>query len=223
MVPVPGNILSPDDALRRLNRPLRGDPDNRGLLNVKLVLVGKALSDSSRDQYQWNTLETAMGGGLPGDDVTFLARTAPPGKWIWWTVVKQDRLDPGCVPGAIGSCQRVQEYIYIDAVTGKATSYCHSPSRPIPCQEEGGIKPRPDSLLGVTGQVKSASAGKLVIVTDRDMSVSLRKGTEMTFELNQPHLRSMNFQSGDYVSIRYEKQSGRMIAHEITLRLGSRH
>ena len=158
-------------------------------------------------------------GGVTGDDVTFLARTAPLGKWIWWTSIKQDRPYPGCVAG-LGRCQLIQEKIYIDAVTGQTTSYCHGPSL-IPCQDEAGNQPHPDSLLGITGQVKSASPGRLVIVTDRDMSVSLRKGTEMTFELNRPHFANMNFQSGDYVSIRYEQQAGRMIAHEIVLRLGA--
>jgi len=70
----------------------------------------------------------------------------------------------------------------------------------------------------VTGQVKSASAGRLIIVTDRDISASLRKGTVMTFELNQPHLQSINFQSGEFVTINYETQSGRMLPHEISFR-----
>jgi len=73
-------------------------------------------------------------------------------------------------------------------------------------------------LLNVTGQVKSASAGRLVIVTDRDISTSLRKGTVMTFELNRPYLQSISFQSGEFLTIQYENQSGRMIPHEITFR-----
>ena len=231
LAPVPGNILSPDDALRRLNRPLRGDPyhgrisaearraGHRGLLDLKLVQVGAAVADSSRNGTQWQSLADAL--GVRRGDVDFFARTAPVGKWIWWTVVEQDRPYPGSNPRGPGTPRRVRESIYIDAVSGKATSHCQGPSpSPIPCQEEAapGIQPREESLLGVTGEVKSASAGRLVIVTDRDMSATLRKGTEMTFELNQPHLRSFNLQSGDYVTIRYEKQSGRMIAHEITLR-----
>jgi hypothetical protein len=231
MAPVPGNILSPDDALRRLNRPLRGDPyhvrisaearraGHRGLLDLKLVQVGAAVADSSRNMTQWGSLADAL--GVRRGDVDVFARTAPLGKWIWWTVVEQDRPYPGSDPRGPGTPRRVREYIYIDAVSGKATSHCQGPSpSPIPCQEEAapGIPPRADSLLGVTGEVKSASAGRLVIVTDRDMSASLRKGTEMTFELNQPHLRSFNLRSGDYVTIKYENQSGRMIAHEITLR-----
>ena len=201
MAAVPGNILSPDDALRRLNRPLPGDP-----LRLNLVQTGTALAD-----YSWASLRTLFTSmGTVGD--LFFYKTSPVGKWIWWTVVKQDRYRIG---------YPVQEYIYIDAVTGKATSACmRSSAGLIPCQAEAqpGIQPRPASLLMVTGQVKSASAGRLVIVTDRDMSLSLRKGTVMTFELNQPHLQSINFQSGDLVTINYENQSGRMIPHEISFR-----
>jgi hypothetical protein len=77
------------------------------------------------------------------------------------------------------------------------------------------MKTDPDSLLGVTGTVKSYSAQRLVIVTDRDMSISLRKGTEMAFVLSRPHHQSLSLQSGDSVTIRYEKQPGQMIAHDI--------
>ena len=36
----------------------------------------------------------------------------------------------------------------------------------------------------------------------------------MTFELDQPHLRSVNFYGGDYVTIKHETQSVRMIAFD---------
>jgi hypothetical protein len=202
MTPVPGNILSPDDALRRLNRPLPDDPYG-AVLRLNLVQTSAALAD-----YSWASVRTL---GTSMDVDIFFFKTSPLGKWIWWTVVKQDRPLLG----------RVHEYIYIDAVTGKATSACQGPRTGlIPCQAEAqpGIQPGSASLLMVTGQVKSASAGRLVIVTDRDMSVSLRRGTAMTFELNQPHLQSINFQSGDLVTIHYENQSGRMIPHEISFR-----
>jgi hypothetical protein len=84
------------------------------------------------------------------------------------------------------------------------------------------MKTQPDSLLGVTGTVRSFSAERLVIVTDRDMSLSLRKGTEMAFLLSQPYLQGLSLQSGDLVTIRYEEQSGKMIAHEIILRPSER-
>lgn len=196
MTPAPGNILSPDDALRRLNRPLPGDP-----LSLNLVQTGTLAAYSSAPLSTWLTSMGTLG--------EFFYKTSPLGKWIWWTWVEQAPPRP----------YRVHEFIYIDAVTGKATSACQRFSAGlIPCQAEGqpGIQPGSASLLMVTGQVKSASAGRLVIVTDRDMSVSLRKGTVMTFELNQPHLQSINFQTGDLVTIRYETQSGRMIPYEIS-------
>lgn len=213
MTPVPGNVRSPDDVLRRLNRPLRGEP-GRGLIYLKLVQVGSP-ADSSRSNLQFRWVGNPLGVGAP--DALFFARTAPHSKWIWWTVVEQDRPYPGCVPG-LGACQRVREYIYIDAITGNAASHCRGPSEsPIPCEEHARphMKPEPDSLLGVTGTVKSYSAQRLVIVTDRDMSISLRKGTEMAFVLSHPHLQSLSLQGGDSVTIRYEKQPGQMIVHEI--------
>jgi hypothetical protein len=223
--PVPGNVRSPDDVLRRLNRPIRGEP-GRGLIYLKLVQAGSALANSPRRLGQWNLLADAL--GVRRADVLFFARTAPHGQWIWWTVVEQDR-PPGSVP-RLGTRRRVQEYIYqeyiyVDAVTGKATSHRRGPGpNRIPCKEEArsSMKTQPDSLLGVTGTVRSFSAERLVIVTDRDMSLSLRKGTEMAFLLSQPYLQGLSLQSGDLVTIRYEEQSGKMIAHEIILRPSER-
>jgi hypothetical protein len=151
MTPMPENVLPPEEALRRLKRSLPGDPhrsqtgllqarDYRGLFDLKLVHAGAALADSSRNQFQWNTLATSLGmkSGLMAQ---FFARTAPHGKWVWWTVVEQDRPYPGSDPKRAGTARRMLEYIYIDAITGKATSHCTGPSGPVPCEADSQAPP----------------------------------------------------------------------------------
>jgi hypothetical protein len=233
--PVPANVLSPEEALRRLNRKIPRDPYRspmgllqgnryRGLFDLKLVQVGAAIADSSRTQVQWNVLASAM--GVRGD-MGFFARTAPHNRWVWWTIVEQDRPDPASNPKGVGKPLRVMEYIYIDAITGKAESHCHGArSSPIPCQPDAQqpvrSKSRTGPLLMASGEVKSASADRLVIITDRNMSVSLRKGTELTFDLTQPHLQRLRLQSGDRVTVKYEKEGNRLVATEINLRPSER-
>jgi hypothetical protein len=78
MTPVPGNVRSPDDVLRRLNRPLRGEP-GRGLIFLKLVQIGSP-EDSSRSNLQFRWAGNPLGVGAP--DALFFARTAPHSKWI---------------------------------------------------------------------------------------------------------------------------------------------
>ncbi len=49
--------------------------------------------------------------------------------------MEQDRPYPGSVPGAPGQPRHVTEWVYFDAVTGEAVSYCGGvTSFPIPCQ-----------------------------------------------------------------------------------------
>lgn len=126
MVPVPANALSPDDALRRLKRQLRGDPQRR-LIQLNLIQAGAALADGPGNRFQWGLLADAMGVRRP--DMDFFAKTAPLGKWIWWTVETQDRPYPGSDPRGPGTPQRVREFIYIDALTGSATSHCKGPTK----------------------------------------------------------------------------------------------
>jgi hypothetical protein len=131
----PANILAPEDALRRLNRGPMSSPASRAAgfephsewrtLNVQLIQIGAKY---------WAGVPTSPGVPNPrtGEsgfytEEPFFVKTALPGKWVWWTVTQHD------VPGTR------YEYIYIDAVTGKATSHCaeapsySGPLVPVPC------------------------------------------------------------------------------------------
>jgi hypothetical protein len=81
---------------------------------------------------------TEMGKNAPNSNIhtghqgryyeePFFVKTAPSGKWVWWTVTGH------AVAG------KRYEYIYIDAVTGKISSHCAeqssigTPLVPVPC------------------------------------------------------------------------------------------
>lgn len=144
MMAVPTRIVSPEEAIQKLNRKIPGDPyrgpkpgipayrDHPDLFELKLVKIGDARSASSRERFKWAGLSSFFGFARPRDD--FFARTGPLGKWIWWTRVEQDRPDPASNPRRAGTPRKVLEYIYIDALTGKAESHCHgADSKPIGC------------------------------------------------------------------------------------------
>lgn len=68
-------------------------------------------------------------------DLDFFLQTAPENRWVWWTIVAQDRPSPGSDPRGIGRPGPVTEWIYIDATTGESVSHCRGASPdPIPCQ-----------------------------------------------------------------------------------------
>jgi hypothetical protein len=142
MTPVPGKIVSPEDAIRRLNRDIPGDlyrrprpgvphdGNRQDLFELKLVQIGAA--GSSRSEFKWTGLSGAF--GFRQNQAEFFVKTGPLGKWIWWTMVEQKRRGPASDPRRAGTPRKVLEYIYIDAVTGKAESHCHgADSKPIPC------------------------------------------------------------------------------------------
>jgi hypothetical protein len=144
MMPVPNKIVSPEEAMRQLNREIPGDPyrrpkagvpvyrDRPDLFDLKLVKIGDTRSGASRSQFKWAGLSSFFGFPRPQSD--FFARTGPLGKWIWWTRVEQNRPDPASNPRRAGTPRKVLEYIYIDALTGKAESHCHgADSKPIGC------------------------------------------------------------------------------------------
>ena len=144
MMPVPGKIVSPEEAIRQLNREIPGDPYRRpkpamsgsrnrtDLFEINLVKIGDARSANSRQEFKWAGLSMFFGFARPRDE--FFAKTGPLGKWIWWTRVEQDRPDPASNPRRAGTPRKVLEYIYIDALTGKAESHCHgADSKPIGC------------------------------------------------------------------------------------------
>lgn len=144
MTPAPKNILPPEEAVRRLNRQIpedpyrrprsgvRQDPNRRGLFELKLVQIGDPRTAGSRREFNWSGLSASF--GFRGAQAEFFTRTGPLGKWIWWTVVEQERADPKASPQRAGTPRRVMEYIYIDALTGKAESHCHGADyKPISC------------------------------------------------------------------------------------------
>jgi hypothetical protein len=63
-------------------------------------------------------------------ELDFLVQTVPHGAstWIWWTVMAQERAYPGSNPKGPGRPRRVEEFLYIDAVTAAVTSACKGPS-----------------------------------------------------------------------------------------------
>ena len=133
--PAPAHILAPEDALRRLNRgpmssPVPEGPDKKGsrwwTLSVQLLQIGTKYwaGNPGPTGYPY----VGEGGSEIYTEQPFFVKTAPPGKWVWWTITQH------VVPG------RRYEYIYIDAVTGKATSHCaeqpagyNTPLVPVPC------------------------------------------------------------------------------------------
>jgi hypothetical protein len=102
------------------------------LFELKLVQIGDARAAGAREQFQWAGLSAAFGFRI--NQAEFFAQTGPLGQWMWWTMVEQDRPDPASSSRRAGTPRRVLEYIYIDAITGEAQSYCHgADSKPIPC------------------------------------------------------------------------------------------
>jgi tetratricopeptide (TPR) repeat protein len=75
----------------------------------------------------------------------------------------------------------------------------------------------------IPGIVKSISGDSLVVFTDRDLSGWLKKGTEMTFVLNQnTQFRGLSrgviatdIQPGDDVTVRYSNQGDRLVAVDV--------
>jgi hypothetical protein len=93
MMAVPTGIVSPEEAIRRLNRTMPGDPyrspkpglpvyrERPDLFDLKLVKIGDARSASARERFRWAGLSSFFGFARPRDE--FFARTGPLGKWIW--------------------------------------------------------------------------------------------------------------------------------------------
>ena len=109
----------------------RGDPggvrhrSEDWRLHVQLIKVGAGYSAGLPPlSPTWR-----LGDGSFGRD-PFFNETAPKGKWVWWTMTQH--------PGAGGE---QLEYIYVDAVTGEATSSCGEPQIDrlvrVPCPAPG--------------------------------------------------------------------------------------
>lgn len=141
--PAPANILAPDEAIRRLNRPpmpmpsLSGPPSDMSdwKMQVQLVLTGA--------DYHTGTRQLAP-SSPEGEDARlgrdpFFTRTAPSREWVWWTVVQRPR-----VP------QEEYHYLYTDAVSGRAT---------VACRQGRGQKTVPIACPGMSDQL-TRSTGK---------------------------------------------------------------
>jgi hypothetical protein len=123
--PAPANIIAPEEALRRLNRGPMTSGGNT--LQVQLFQVGAKYWAGNPGWHPSSSVHTRHKGLIIEEP--FFVKTAPLGKWVWWTVTKH-----------VAAGTRY-EYIYIDAVTGNATSHCAeqpvSPLVPVPCAPPG--------------------------------------------------------------------------------------
>lgn len=144
MTAVPENIVPPEEAVRRLPRPIPGDPyrspraglagdrARNDLFDLRLVRIGDERAAASRTQFDWAGLSTLF--GFRRQQAEFFARTGPLGRWTWWTVIEQRLDDPASSPRRAGTPRRVFEYLYIDAMTANAASHCHgADQRPVRC------------------------------------------------------------------------------------------
>ncbi len=109
--PVPANILSPEEAFRRLKRglvaPYTEGQAPTGPTDLSIQLI------QGVPTYFIRRLIGPRSGVTEKEDGRFFKDTDPQGKWTWWTVAQHVGL-----PGAR------YEYLYLDAVTGQATSHC---------------------------------------------------------------------------------------------------
>ena len=125
--PAPANIIAPEEALRRLNRGATNPGGDK--LAVQLFQIGAKYWRGNVDQYPTYAISTGHSGRYYEEP--FFVKTAPSGKWVWWTVAQHR------VAGTR------YEYIYMDAITGKATSHCaeqpssSAPLVPVPCAPPG--------------------------------------------------------------------------------------
>ncbi len=125
--PAPANIIAPEEALRRLNRGAMSPGGDK--LAVQLFLIGAKYWRGTVARAPSYFINTGHSGRYYEEP--FFVKTAPSGKWVWWTVTQYR------VAG------KRYEYIYMDAITGKATSHCaeqpssSAPLVPVPCAPPG--------------------------------------------------------------------------------------
>ena len=131
LVPVPSTVRSPEQIIMGLNRSLGPDPaDDRAPFRLRLVYVGNELGTSPR----YKTHSPLENLGARGFEAPLFVKTAPRAAWIWWTVVEQSRSDPAASAKQAGAPRRVSEFIYVNAMTGEATSRCKGAGpTEIPC------------------------------------------------------------------------------------------
>lgn len=147
----PDAILAPEEVIRRLGRGPLAPPNltgadvrhpkpERWALSVQLIRAG-APYQAGRPGLHPNVL-----GWTRQPAEALFAATAPQGRWVWWTLVQH------LVAGYR------YEFLYLDAVTGAATSHC---------ADRVGQGPRDVDLvpvacppLGMPGSVGGAGPGQ---------------------------------------------------------------
>jgi len=113
----PDRILAPDEVIRRLRRPPMASPTGTGYvvsdvtawrIRIQLVRIGA--------DYRQPAVQLSPDGGdaALGRD-SFFNRTAPSGKWVWWTIVQKVEADP---------MSKTLEYLYFDPLTGALSHAC---------------------------------------------------------------------------------------------------
>jgi hypothetical protein len=113
----PDAILAPEEVVRRLNRGPLAPPNlteadvrhpqpERWAVVVQLIRVGAAYWTGRPG------LHPNMLGWTSRPAEALFAATAPQGRWVWWTLVQHLVSGPR------------YEFLYLDAVTGAATSQC---------------------------------------------------------------------------------------------------
>ena len=113
----PNGILAPDEVIRRLHRPPMASPTGTGYVvsDVSAWRIRMQLFRVGADYRQPAVQLSPDGGNAPlGRDPVF-TRTAPTGKWIWWTIVQKKEADPA---------SKTLEYLYFDPLTGALSHAC---------------------------------------------------------------------------------------------------
>jgi hypothetical protein len=135
--PAPSNMMAPEKAVALLNRgpmssPFPQGPDRdskRWRLRVQLIQIGAKYWAGNPRHVPTGSVNTGEKGTYLQEP--FFVKTAPRGKWVWWTAA------PHVVPGS--RYKYIYEYIYMDAATGRATSHCaeqpssYTPLVPVSC------------------------------------------------------------------------------------------
>jgi len=121
LVAVPSGIRAPEDIMASTKTALGHDPDG-GPIRLRLLYVSNEIATSQR--YKPRMPGELANLGVRGFEGPFFVRTAPHDAWIWWTVTEQDRIDPAANVKGPGKPRRAMEFVYVNAVTGSATSRC---------------------------------------------------------------------------------------------------
>ena len=113
----PNGILAPDEVIRRLRRPPMASPTGTGYVvsDVTAWRIRLQLFRVGAD-YRQPAVQLSPDGGDAGlGRDAFFTRTAPSGKWVWWTIVQKPEADPQ---------SKTLEYLYFDPLSGALSHAC---------------------------------------------------------------------------------------------------